>query len=321
MEPLISIIVPVYNVVKYLSRCLDSILKQSWKNIEIILIDDGSSDGSGLICDEYKEKDLRISVIHQSNHGVSYARNRGLECCKGDFVAFVDADDWIDTNYCEDLLNIIIDTQADIACCSLIGTNDREEFNVDKQTLQTGECKQVVISDDTFDFFQWYSINAPFCKLIRYSLIEKCKNLRFDETLCVGEDLVFYINLMIQANKCVAEAKTMYHYFIREGSAMRTRDMKHLFSEVQAWEITCGLLHKEWASYRKASEKLLYYTYNLMNYASKQQLKLDKEQILFFKNILKSKQKYKYILGQGWKFDIQYFMLQINPRLYFKLVR
>lgn len=308
------------NVAKYLDRCLNSLLNQSWKNIEIILIDDGSSDGSGNICDKYKKKDIRIKVIHQKNHGVSNARNCGLECCQGDFVAFVDADDWIDADYCEELLKIIRNTKADIACCSLIGTDGQDEFTVDNLTLQTGELKQVVISDDVFEFFQWYSINGPFCKLIRRSLIEKCNNLRFDESLCVGEDLVFYINLMIQTNKCVAEAKTMYHYFIREGSAMRTKDMKHLLSEIQAWKFTCNLLHREWVSYRKASEKLLYYTYNVMRYVYEQKIKLDKEQILFFKDILKSKRKYKYILGHGWKFGIQYFLLQINPRLCFFLV-
>lgn len=321
MEPLISIIVPVYNVAEYLYICLESILAQSWKKIEIILIDDGSTDESGKICDEYGKKDIRIKVIHQQNRGVSNARNRGLDYAKGDFIAFIDADDWVDRDYCEKLIELVQKTKADIGCCSLIGTDGRKEFEVDNQTLATGDRKTVLICDDSFEFFQWYSINGPMCKIIRKSLIEECGNLRFDEGLCVGEDLVFYVNLLLQAKKCVAEARTMYHYLIRENSAMRTKDMRHLFSEIVSWSIVCELLCKEWSSYREASEKLLYYTYNVMKQAYLQNELLDKEQIIFIKNIFRSKKKFKYILDNGWKFKVQYTLLQINPWFYFSLNR
>lgn len=97
-QELISIIVPVYNVERHLPKCLDSIINQAYKNIEIILIDDGSTDNSGVICDEYKLKDNRINVIHQANHGIGYTRNIGLQNANGKFIGFVDSDDFIDEN-------------------------------------------------------------------------------------------------------------------------------------------------------------------------------------------------------------------------------
>jgi len=105
-NPLISIIIPVYNAKEYLRRCLDSILRQNYTNIEVLLIDDGSSDGSEAICDEYALLDKRIKVIHQKNTGVSAARNVGLDLAKGDYISFVDSDDWIENDLLETLLNI-----------------------------------------------------------------------------------------------------------------------------------------------------------------------------------------------------------------------
>ena len=95
----ISVIIPVYNVEKYLKRCLDSVINQTYKNLEIILVDDGSTDNSGKICDEYAKNDKRIIVIHKENGGVSVARNIGLDICTGDYVNFIDSDDWIDLKF------------------------------------------------------------------------------------------------------------------------------------------------------------------------------------------------------------------------------
>ena len=107
MEDLISVIVPVYNVEKYLNKCIDSIINQTYKNLEIILVDDGSQDSSGKICDEYTKKDNRIKVIHKENGGVSSARNIGLNNATGEWIAFIDADDWVDEEYLQTLFNRI----------------------------------------------------------------------------------------------------------------------------------------------------------------------------------------------------------------------
>lgn len=124
---LISVIVPVYNVEKYLSQCINSILNQTVKNLEIILVDDGSLDNSGKICDEFSKKDNRIIVIHKENNGLSSARNAGLEIATGSYIGFVDSDDWLDETMYETLLRLIKDTSSDISCCKFFKTANSEE--------------------------------------------------------------------------------------------------------------------------------------------------------------------------------------------------
>lgn len=119
MSDLISVIVPVYNAEKYLDKCIQSILGQTYPNIELLLIDDGSTDSSGSICDRYLAGDTRVRVFHKSNEGISAARNLGLDNAKGEWIAFVDSDDWIDADMYEDMYNAAIRNQADMVCCDL----------------------------------------------------------------------------------------------------------------------------------------------------------------------------------------------------------
>ena len=115
---LISVIIPIYNVEKFLSFCIDSIVNQTYKNLEIILVDDGSTDNSGKICDEYALKDNRIKVMHKQNGGVSSARNVGLNIAKGKYIGFVDSDDYVENDMFEILHNLIIKNNVDISCCN-----------------------------------------------------------------------------------------------------------------------------------------------------------------------------------------------------------
>ena len=117
MKELISIIVPVYNVEKYLNRCIDSLISQTYQNIEIILVDDGSTDSSSEIVDGYLKKDNRIKVFHKDNGGLSDARNKGIEISKGKYLSFVDSDDYVTNTYIETLYNTIIEYEADISIC------------------------------------------------------------------------------------------------------------------------------------------------------------------------------------------------------------
>ena len=119
MSELISVIVPVYNVEKYLDKCIQSILGQTYSNIELLLIDDGSTDSSGAICDKYVTQDSRVRVFHKSNEGVSAARNWGLDNAKGEWIAFVDADDWIDSDMYERMYNAAVQNQTDMVSCDL----------------------------------------------------------------------------------------------------------------------------------------------------------------------------------------------------------
>ena len=117
MEPLISVIVPIYNAEQYIDRCLKSILKQTYSNLEVLLIDDGSSDGSSSICKQYELSDNRVHYYHQHNSGVSAARNKGLDIAKGEYIGFCDADDWIESDMYEVLYSMINSSQSDIAIC------------------------------------------------------------------------------------------------------------------------------------------------------------------------------------------------------------
>lgn len=126
MDELISVIVPVYNVENYVEQCLQSIIAQTYKNIEIVVVDDGSTDSSGEICDLLAETDSRIAVYHKSNGGISAARNDGVDKSNGEYIAFIDSDDIIAPTYLEYLYKLLTDNDADISCCSFIKTSDRE---------------------------------------------------------------------------------------------------------------------------------------------------------------------------------------------------
>ena len=124
MNPLISFIIPVYNVEKYLAQCIESVLVQSHDNIEIILVDDGSTDKSGEICDNFSKTDNRVRVIHQENRGASAARNAGLGIAKGNYIAFIDSDDYVSPSMAEKLLDAISKTDSDLAMCNFAYTDE-----------------------------------------------------------------------------------------------------------------------------------------------------------------------------------------------------
>ena len=138
MTDLISIIVPVYNKEKYIKKCVDSLIKQSYSDIEIILVDDGSTDKSPEICDEYAERDSRIRVIHRENGGLSVARNTGIENANGKYLMFVDADDWVAVDFCEAALKSISENDADIAVFGICYVEEKEQ-NIQGSQLYKNE--------------------------------------------------------------------------------------------------------------------------------------------------------------------------------------
>ena len=205
----ISIIVPVYNVEKYLSRCIDSILNQTFDDFELILIDDGSPDHSGSICDDYAKKDNRILVIHKENGGLSDARNAGINIASGEYIMFVDSDDYISKDMCEILYQRIIKDKSDMALCSVIGVNEEGEeiekgtFIVDDRLLEEkdkflglGEanaCAYIVAWNKLFKKFLWKDIRFPVNKInedeyVAHHLIDKC-----DKISTVSDSLYYYV--------------------------------------------------------------------------------------------------------------------------------
>ncbi|MBO5712949.1 MAG: glycosyltransferase family 2 protein [Clostridia bacterium] len=217
MSKLISIIVPVYKVEQYLDRCITSILNQTHTNIEVILVDDGSPDNSGAICDKYAKLDSRVKVIHKENGGVSSARNLGLELAKGEYFGFIDSDDYIEPNMYESLYAEIEKSGADMAVCGF------------KQVRVNGDSK-VNDADDSVDFSKENIIKNYFTegiiKELMYAPVNKLYKketfilLRFDTKYALGEDILYLLSCIEKSNKITYVKGAFYNYIIRENSAM-----------------------------------------------------------------------------------------------------
>ena len=208
-KPLISIIVPVYNSEKTLCRCIDSILKQTFNDWELLLIDDGSIDQSGNICDQYAAKNQRIKVFHKRNGGVSSARNYGLEKALGEWINFVDADDWIDFNCLECCVDSISE-ETDLIMFSCKWAADCRLPNmICKKQADFQKILPLFIDKITFV--------TPWCKLFRRSIIED-KHLRFDLSLSSGEDTLFSMEYLKNVKNMNLLSLEAYHYDISQNS-------------------------------------------------------------------------------------------------------
>ena len=211
----ISVIVPVYNVAKYLRRCIDSILSQSFTDFELLLIDDGSKDGSGGICDEYAAKDNRIRVFHKENGGVSSARNLGLDNAKGEWIYFVDADDEIVPEALQTIF-MGMDKQHDVVLCGFEKCRENGEvvfrYNGDvfNKTLTKEECTYAVF---IYDFYGYYYLGWMWVWAFRKELI-KNHGLRFSEQIQVKEDTLFVVQYVCRCVKsCFFSTKPIYRYY------------------------------------------------------------------------------------------------------------
>ena len=236
---LISIIIPAYNVGEFIEICLDSLLNQTHKNLEIIVIDDGSDDNTAVICDEFASKDKRVKVIHTKNCGVSHARNTGLDNAHGDYIGFVDADDWVDEDTYEQLLHEIIENNADVAGGGYI----REEENGGYITFKKGsaavysrdEILQKIFSCDVPKLLYWELCDKLFKK-------ELVTNIRFDESIGTAEDKLFFWQAMKNVNKFAYVPLFKYHYRMRQGSAVHSgitdKTISSLKAERYIWEMS-----------------------------------------------------------------------------------
>ncbi|MDR3346595.1 MAG: glycosyltransferase, partial [Campylobacteraceae bacterium] len=200
-NPLISVIVPVYKVEQYLAACLNSIVNQTYKNLEIILVDDGSPDNCGKICDEYAQKDSRIVVLHQPNGGVSRARNAGLDIAKGEYIAFVDSDDYIALDMYEELMSIAQKQSADVAICGIyvIKKDGMEIFKKTLEGLDTNGIKYQFLINSYPSF--------PWGRLYKTKLFQ---GVRFPVGLICYEDMFVMPKILSNADKIVFAPKPYY---------------------------------------------------------------------------------------------------------------
>ncbi|MGT2741981.1 SP_1767 family glycosyltransferase [Streptococcus plurextorum] len=220
---LISVIIPVYNVKPYLKRCLDSVLKQTYDHIEVLLINDGSTDGSALICQEYAKKDSRIRLFHQENAGVSAARNLALEKATGDYITFVDSDDFIEGTYLEDLHKSLIKNEADIAVCNFTSFNEKRQsflFSVRKEDyFETTYSTQEWLDQETVARFNMYLV-------FTFSPLKLFKRALFDQIYFplnrTREDDATIYKLYLKANRIAYINQGTYYYSQREDSLSRS---------------------------------------------------------------------------------------------------
>lgn len=217
MIPLFSIIVPVYNSQDYLPCCVDSILKQSSSDFELLLINDGSSDGSANICDECAAKDSRVRVIHKTNGGASSARNAGLSVAKGDWIVFVDSDDWVDETFLQSYIPYL--DKADIIFQGFI-TEDSEMKLVHRYDVDEKFYTSVQIADGVLYLEKTGMIGWMCNKIYKRGLIEN-HGIRFKMDISIQEDHLFTLEycLFVSSLACIREAK--YHYRILENSLIR----------------------------------------------------------------------------------------------------
>ena len=215
MSQLISVIVPIYNVEKYICKCVDSLINQTYKNLEIILVDDGSPDNCPQICDEYSEKDNRIKVVHKKNGGLSVARNAGMKMATGEYISFIDSDDYVSYDFIETLYNVAVKQNSEIVECDLLKFNEdkpvdyKNDCNLEITTYETEMGLSMLIAEKGFHQHVWNKLYKADIALKIY--FKKGK---------INEDEFWTYQIFGQAKRISKINKVMYYYLQRSGSIM-----------------------------------------------------------------------------------------------------
>lgn len=228
---LISIIIPVYNVEKYISKCLNTSIRQTYKNIEIIVVNDGSTDKSGIICDEFAKEDPRIKVIHTTNKGVSSARNLGIREANGKYITFIDSDDYVNERYIEILYNLCKNEKADIGICGTMDVSENEEIicksKIIKKTLNyEATIKELLLEK--------YFTNVIWAKMYKKEIF--C-DVKFNLKTKIGEDLELLYQVIKRCKIInVDTSKYLYYYRRREGCITSQRYNENWKREIEIVE-------------------------------------------------------------------------------------
>lgn len=254
--PEISIIVPVYKVEKYLDRCIESIRKQTFKDFEVILVDDGSPDRCPELCDAWSRRDSRIRVIHKENGGLSSARNAGLEAARGSYIGFVDSDDWVAEDIYELLYGLMAESDADYASVGMCITKTERQ-----NKLQPDPQKRVLLQNELFmDFFRVSDSEIHYCvcdKLFKRKVLDK---VRFWEGMRF-EDIDFIFNVLQNSKKGVYSNQVKYFWFYNENSITRSRLVPEDMQLLIVWNkivTVCGRKYPEYVYYARMNYERAY---------------------------------------------------------------
>lgn len=313
---MISVIVPVYKVEKYLEKCVNSILCQSYSDLEIILVDDGSPDNCGKICDELALKDKRIRVIHQKNKGLAAARNAGLVIAHGKYVAFVDSDDTIESGAYLMLHNMIETYDADIAICECRKVTENELL---KQVGYSNYEDKLLDNSKLWELVFGQLNNSSCNKLYKRGLIG---DLQFPEKVVHGEDLLFNIEYLAKCNIGVYNEAPVYNYLSRNNSMTRSSFNKNVFWEIIAKDKAQDLVKQYMPIQLKNAELFCFRArMNVLRsvFASNEEEKY-KSNVTEWKAYVKC--HYKKVRAKlKFKEEVEYFLLFYFHRLYRILIK
>lgn len=239
MDNLISVIVPIYNVGPYLRRCIESIIAQKYIHLQIILVDDGSVDDSAAICDEYQQKDDRIEVVHKKNGGPASARGKGLALAKGEYIGFVDGDDYIDDDFYSNMLKDITEYDVEFVhsavireCGGICEISAKYENGVHHiEGKQIDFIKKYMLNYDS-TFYMYYGVTF---KLFKAELIKSC-HVKVPDDLLLGEDMLATCRCILNSKRIYMDTTARYHYVIRDGSLCHQRNFKNLTEQVKLYD-------------------------------------------------------------------------------------
>lgn len=254
---MVSIIVPVYNVESYLEECIQSIVNQTYKDWECILINDGSIDKSGDICDQWTKKDYRIKVIHQSNQGVSAARNRGLKHAHGEFITFIDSDDWIENNYLNVLVKHLYHNPSELYVSGIIQNfNDGTKHTY----IPTNQVSFRLKSENIHHFVDLnrsYLLYGPTANLYQGKIIRE-HNIRFRTNISYGEDLLFNYDYLEHVKTITCIDKAYYHYRIIGNNTLSSKFRQDQFeTDYAQWQVLRSFYQRK-DLWNKEAKELLY---------------------------------------------------------------
>lgn len=300
---LVSIIIPAYNVEKYIARCLNSICKQTYQDIEIIVVDDGSKDKTGVICKKFQKADSRISIYHQINNGVSNARNSGIQYATGKYLIFVDADDWMDYDMIEFMVHGIESSNSDIFACGYY-INDKPYLHTDNA------CEDKISSRDfvklCLEKNKVILGTTLWNKILKKDIVNKMLEL-FDEKLTLGEDMDFLVRYLLGCNLGSYSLTPKYHYFRRNDSAVASVNERSL-SVIAAHKKLYKYFSEDSQIETLLQNRLADSTYTLLHMAKNAGL-MDKQIIYKLQKVLKDVPYDLYVKDMNLRNKLSYTML------------
>ncbi len=238
-KSLVTILIPAYNVEAFLPCCLDSVLGQTYQNLQVVIIDDGSKDRTLEICKSYFEKDSRVEYYTQENQGVAATRNHLLEKVKGDYALFVDADDWIEVDMIDFLLSKANETQADLVTCGSVTNDSPTSKKYSERILSQDNAVERFLYHQEFRGSLWN-------KLIKAALLTNC---RFDDRISYGEDALFTWAILQNANRIAYTDRQLYHYRMNNDSISHSTFSPKKLSAHYVWEQICAETEGSWPQY------------------------------------------------------------------------